>query len=95
MADCTRPAGAAGGEQVGLHHLDLVGQVQAGQVFARAGQGALVLVGGDDAFDAALCQHGRQHARARADVEGQRGARRQGASATSCTYSPRTGENTP
>ena len=61
---------AFGRKQIGLHHLDRVGQAQAVDVFAGAFERARVHVGGHHLIDfAAQRQHGRQHAGAGADVE--------------------------
>lgn len=62
----------AGRKQVGLDDLDLARMAEPRDVLARAGERARILVGRDDALDAARHEHRRQHAGARADIERER-----------------------
>jgi hypothetical protein len=86
---------AAVREQVGLLQFDLLVQLEAGQVFARAAQGALVLVGGDDLATPRCASTADSTPVPTPMSNASELSFGSGASATSCTYSPRTGENTP
>jgi hypothetical protein len=86
---------AAGRKQIGLQHLTCAAgpggcRLSAAQASARGSRSVATTA------QAAPRQHGGQHAGAGADVgRAPAVAAGSGACATRCTYSPRTGENTP
>lgn len=83
-----------------LDQFNLCAEFEPVDILSGTGQRPLILVDRHHAGHAAPRQYGRQHSRARPDISASQGCFRPGApgngvSATSATYSPRTGENTP
>ena len=67
--------GAPLGKQIGLYNLHLFLQPQTPDILDSAHQRTRILIGGDHPADAAPGEHGSQHTRPRADIEGHTGRR--------------------